>query len=113
MRHTSTHGHALYDPVAQVGEAETRIATAMLICGLDLANYDACTIDELVAAANATFPPSTTRITTRLFGKTGIEDKNLIGAVDWLIKLNGALHIRLRIDWRNRHMGKWVIASGG
>jgi len=112
MRHTSTHGFSLYNPTATLEEAETRTATAMLICGMSLDDYDALTIDELIEAIDSLFPTDTGPISTREFGRRGIDERALIGAEDWLIKLNNRIAVRVRADWRNRHMGRWVISSG-
>lgn len=112
MRHTSTDGFGLYDATSNMAHHETLLATAALILGFGLADFEALTIDELSEATDQMFPNGGSAITTRLFGKTGLDEKNLIAATDWNTKLNQRLLAKIQLSWRDRHVSRWVSENG-
>lgn len=113
MRNTVTDGTSLFDPHAFLTEKETSLATAALILGLDITNFDAITIDDLVAAARSVFPMQPRPLTSRLFDKSvGVGEKQLNPAYLWNKKKQQQVLHKIRCDWRDRHMAKWVIENG-
>jgi len=112
MRNTSTDGVGLFDPAAFLENRETSLAAAALICGLSIDDFDSLTIDDFVTAARQTFCVASRPLTTRLFGDTGIQDRVVNGPHLWNRKMQQKVLHKIRCDWRDRHMAKWVIDNG-
>ena|GEM_PF-985984 len=112
VRSSATNGVALFDAGALLGEKETQLAIAALILGFDLADFESLTIDDYVAAASETYAEASAPLTTSSFGDTGSSVRQLSAGNYYCIKMKEKLLHKIRCDWRDRHMAKWVNDNG-
>jgi len=112
MRSSQTGGFSLFDPADYIADRETTLATAALIGGLDIANFDSLTIDDIVNSVRDIFPSQVQPLTTKMFGQHGIQQKTVNPAYLWNKKMQQKVLHKVRCDWRDLHMAKWVMENG-
>lgn len=102
MKRTRSIGDGpLYSPEKDIERAELKLAQICYIAGLDGANLDSLTIDEIIAAIRESF-----RYTSPQTSSTEP------AAVDWNRQANFHLIIQARKYWWNRQLAKGAQARG-
>jgi|DEB0MinimDraft_6_1074348.scaffolds.fasta_scaffold15007_2 hypothetical protein len=104
-KHTSTDAKPLYDNAANIEWIEGEVAVAMMIAGLDPANIDTVTIDEIIAGILDVFDYGESMLT-----EDAIEGKNryYIGSQAFIRKQQNKLTNVARRHWRELHLAKWL-----
>jgi hypothetical protein len=104
-KHTSSDSKPLYDNAANIEWIEGELATSMLICGLDPADMETVTIDEIVTAIMSVFDFGEDMLTSEpVEGKS----RYYYGSQTFLRKQQNKLLNVTRRYWRERHLAKWL-----
>lgn len=112
MKSSQTDGFSLFDAAAYMAEKEYDLTVAAMILGLDTSNFDALTIDDFVSEAKSVFKMRRQPLTTQMFGQSGIEERILNAPHLWCRKMQQKVLYKVRPDWRDHHMAKWVNSNG-
>jgi len=112
MRNTETSGLNLFDAADYIENRETSLAVAALLAGLDLDDFDSITIDDLIFGIRDIFLMDSSPPTSHAYGERGIADRHLNPAHLFNRKRQWIITHKIRTDWRDLHMAKWVRDNG-
>lgn len=112
MRSTSNDGLSLFDTSDYIKNRETSLATAALIAGLDIDNFEAITIDDLIFGIRDVFLLTDKPLTSHSYGERGLAERHLNPGHLWNRKMQQLVTHKIRTDWRDLHMAKWVRDNG-
>lgn len=112
MRSAQIDGFSLFDAEAYINEKEYDLTVAAMILGLDYTNFAALTIDNYVVAARDMFKVRKQPLTTQMFGQSGIQERIMNAPHLWCRKMQQKVLYKIRPDWRDHHVAKWVQQNG-